>query len=139
MTTKAAVLLCVVAAFASACGSSPLPSQTGARSESVVASTSAQPGSKYCEAFEDLMRSQPEGAMNDMELAEAMHTYAESVERVAAMSSGDESVVLWELAAVARLVGDEPDNRKHSQRMGEMVVPVAPITLRATSSCAFEF
>lgn len=97
-----------------------------------------EPGSRYCNLFESMLRAQPNGRMDDPEFGSSMASYAESVEAVAELSGDDDAVVLWELAAIARRLAEDPSDPQTAQRLGAMTQQVGSIVLPTTQRCAID-
>ena len=82
-----------------------------------------------------MLIAQPSGALADEDLRISMNLYAAAAEHLADMSGPDDALVLFELAATARLVAADAGDRDAAARFGAMVVPMAPIALRASLVC----
>lgn len=117
----AAVVLTSLLAVA-ACGTSPEQ-----LSNEALAAGEVAPG--YCDAVKAMLAASQE--QNDANT----ESYAEAVESVAALASPNDSLVLWEYAALLRNVEDDPSDRASIERLTSMGEPVGKIVQRSTATC----
>ena len=95
----------------------------------------ADPASPYCQAVQTLRISQPWEAPPNEALAVSMNLYADSLERFAALARGDDGLVLFEVAATARLVAVDPLDRVQVERLADLGRQASVITARGARDC----
>ena len=132
LSTLTIVLACVAGLLATGCASSV------DGSVDAVAAQTPDPDGAYCQAVQTVLIAQPSGAFEGEELSVSMNLYAHAVERLAELSPPEDALVLFELAATARLVGEDPGDQLQAQRLGNMFMPVASITIGASQACGID-
>lgn len=142
-------LVCITI-LAGACGGSDssILTSTGSGNEDaseptvVPETTTAEPApldATYCQALENMVRSQPAGSLSDAEFAEAMAAYIEGIEGLIEVSTVADAEVLRQLVEVMELTAADPSSPEIAAMMSDVGGPLAAITLPATRDCGIDF
>ena len=136
-------LLLVVILFATSCGgdrSSSESSDNGQISTTSGVISEVARDSERCDAFRGLASAQPPaGSLGPEQWKAAYDGYADAAERAAAVGPADDAEVLMELAAVMRIIADDPADPDIAGRVQRLGDPIHDLAVEADDACGVTF
>lgn len=92
--------------------------------------------SRYCAALAAMFESEPNAGVDQAEFGVVMAGYADAIESVAALSSADDALVMWEFGALARQFAADPEDTGVAERFAGVSRQASSITQSASRGCA---